>query len=98
MKKSQQLTVRVKGKGDSKQKAFATALSQVQREVLKNTSNVILRIEPLDLQVVDAKENITTEKFLFFFLPRKRQFYEVTLDITVDMTFIDLNGIEFTSK
>lgn len=98
MKKNQQLVVRVKGQGDSKQRAFALALNQVQKEVLKNTHNIMLRIEPLNIVVVSAIEKITTERFLFIFLPRKRTFYEITLDVTVDVSFVDLNNIEFTSK
>lgn len=98
MKKNQQMTIQVKGTGDSKQKAFATALNQVQKEVLKNTSNIILRIEPLDVQIVSAYEKVTTERFLFVFLPRKKEFYEITIDVSVDVSFIDLSTVEFTSK
>jgi conserved hypothetical protein EF_0831/AHA_3912 len=98
MQKTQQMIVRVKGQGDSKQRAFATALNQVQKEVLKNTGNIMLRIKPLNIEVVSASEKITTERFLFIFLPRKRTFYEITLDISVDISFVDLKDIEFTSK
>ncbi|MCO6549256.1 MAG: DUF4312 family protein [Gilliamella sp.] len=98
MKKTEQIRVRVKGHGDSKQRAFAIALSQVQKEVLKNINNIMLRIEPIDIQVVSAIEKITTERFLFIFLPRKKTFYEITLDVSVNLIFIDLNDIKCTSK
>ncbi|WP_392559404.1 DUF4312 family protein [Orbus mooreae] len=98
MKQNEQMTVRVKGSGNSKQKALATALSQVQREVLKNSSTVLLRIEPLDIQVVTASAKISTEKFLFFFLPRKKEHYEITVDVVVDVTFVEINKIEFVTK
>ncbi|OCG19505.1 cytoplasmic protein [Gilliamella sp. Fer1-1] len=98
MKKQEQILVRVKGHGDSKQRTFSNALSQVQKEVLKNTNNILLRIEPIDIQVVSAIEKIVMERFLFIFLPRKKTFYEITLDVSVNVTFIDLNDIEFTSK
>lgn len=95
MKQTQQITVRVTGQGDSKQKAFSSALSQIQREVLKNTNNIILRIEPLDLAVISHKHEITTEKFLFFFFARQKAFYQVTLDVTVMLSFVDLNQVGF---
>ncbi|OCG67668.1 cytoplasmic protein [Gilliamella sp. Nev5-1] len=98
MKKQEQILVRVKGHCDSKQRTFSNALSQVQKEVLKNTNNILLRIEPIDIQVVSAIEKIVMERFLFIFLPRKKTFYEITLDVSVNVTFIDLNDIEFTSK
>lgn len=98
MKKTEQIQVRVTGQGDSKQRAFAIALNQVQKQVFKNTNNVMLRIEPLDISVVSAIEKITTERFLFIFLPRKKTFYDITLDVSVNVTFIDLNDIKFISK
>lgn len=98
MKKNQQMTVRVKGTGNSQQKAFAAALAQVQREILKNSNSIILRIEPLDVQVVTAYADISTEKFLFFFLPRKKELYEITIDVVVDVTFVDMADIEFVVK
>lgn len=98
MKKTEQIQVRVTGQGDSKQRAFAIALNQVQKQVLKNSNNIMLRIEPLDITVVSAIEKITIERFLFIFLPRKKTFYDITLDISVNVTFIDLNDIKFISK
>jgi len=98
MKKNQHISVKVTGKGNSKQQAFASALAQVQPQVLKNSQHIILRIEPLDIDIISAQEKLTTEKFLFFFLPRKKAFYEVMLNISVDVTFIDMNNIEFIHK
>ncbi len=98
MKQNQQQIVRVSGQGDSKQRAFANALSQVQKQVLKNSSNMMLRIEPLNIQIVSAIKNITTERFLFIFLPRKKAIYDITLDVAVDVCFVDLSHIEFTSQ
>ncbi|WP_392566690.1 DUF4312 family protein [Utexia brackfieldae] len=97
MKDCQQLTVRVQGSADSKQRAFALALSSVQKEVLKNNTNIIIRIEPVDVAVVSATEKITTEKFLFFFLSRQRASYSITLDVTVDVCFIDITKINFAA-
>lgn len=98
MKKQQQMTIRVKGSGNSKQNAFAIALSQVQQEVTKKINNILLRIEPVDIQVICASESITTERFLFFFLPRKKLDYRITLDVVVDVTFVDINTIAFKSE
>ncbi len=98
MRKIEQVQVRVTGQGDSKQRALAIALNQVQKQMLKNTNNVMLRIEPLDVSVVSATEKITTERFLFIFLPRKKAFYDITLDVSVNVTFLDLNDIKFISK
>ncbi|MFH8135299.1 DUF4312 family protein [Pantoea osteomyelitidis] len=96
--KEQYITqVRVQGKGDSKAKAFADALSQVQSQVLRSTQKILLRIEPQDVQVLRAQESVRTEKFLFFFLARQRRSYSVELEITVSVSVIDSEKVTFTT-
>jgi len=98
MKEQYTTSVKVEGKGDSKAKAFASALANVQGKVLKSTSNILLRIEPQDVSVLKAEEKITKEKFLFFFLPRERKVYTVTLEITVNVTMINTEKVVFVTK
>ncbi|RMN21154.1 hypothetical protein ALQ63_03243 [Serratia plymuthica] len=98
MKEHYTTSVKVEGKGDSKAKAFASALANVQGTVLKSTSNILLRIEPQDVSVLKAEEKITKEKFLFFFLPRERKTYTVTLEITVNVTMINTEQVVFVTK
>lgn len=98
MKEQFTTTVNVSGKGDSKQRAFADALSKVQNTLLKSTSKVLLRIEPQDVKVVRAHESVRKEKFLFFFLARERRTYSVELDITVSVTVIDTDSVDFSTQ
>ncbi|ANS44979.1 DUF4312 family protein [Serratia inhibens] len=98
MKEQYTTSVKVEGKGDSKAKAFASALANVQGTVLQSTSNILLRIEPQDVSVLKAEEKITKEKFLFFFLPRERKVYTVTLEITVNVTMINTEKVVFVTK
>jgi len=97
MKEQFTTTVNVSGSGGSKGKAFADALSRVQNTVLKSTSKILLRIEPVDVQVLRATENIKTEKFLFFFLARERRLYSVDLSITVNVSVIDTEKVDFSA-
>ena len=98
MKEQYTTQVQVKGKGDSKEKAFANALGNVQNTVLKSTQNILLRIEPQDVKVLNAELSVKKEKFLFFFLPRERKTYSVELDITVNVTIINTDKVVFISK
>ncbi|WP_067704070.1 MULTISPECIES: DUF4312 family protein [unclassified Erwinia] len=98
MKEQFTTTVNVSGKGDSKSRAFADALSRVQNTLLKSTSKVLLRIEPQDVRVVRAQQSVRKEKFLFFFLARERRSYSVELDITVSVTVIDADKVDFVTK
>ena len=70
----QQVVVTVEGKGDSKQHAFASALGEIQKKMMQE-SEVILRIEPVEVEVVKAVQQSYKERFLFFFFPRIRTHY-----------------------
>ena len=98
MKQQLTTTVRVEGKGENKAAAFSSALSQVQRTVLKSTQNILLRIEPQDVKVITAEETVKREKLLFFFLVRERKSYYVALDITVNLTAINTDQVVFVTK
>lgn len=97
MNQSSKKTVRVSGDGNTKDHAIASALSKIQKKVMSDNGNkgVILRIEPLDVTIVEAQEIASTERFLLFFFPRKRIRYEVTLDVQVDIMFMDTAEVDF---
>ncbi|MGY0145871.1 DUF4312 family protein [Edwardsiella tarda] len=95
MKEQFTTTVRVKGKGESKARAFAEALNQVQATVMKSSPHILLRIEPQDVVVVQAQLAVRKEAFLFFFLRRERRTFSVELDVTVSVTALDLNKVDF---
>ncbi len=95
MKEHLKTVVRVSGHGDTRQKAIADALNAVQRTVLKGTENIILRIEPLDISVVKAELKVSKEKFLFFLFPRERELYSIVLDVSLDVTILNVKEIHF---
>ncbi|ACS86921.1 MULTISPECIES: DUF4312 family protein [Musicola] len=97
MKEQFTTTVHVSGSGDSKAKAFSDALSRVQSTLLRATDKVLLRIEPQDVKVLRAQEQVKNEKFLFFFLARQRRYYRVELEITVSVTAINTQSVTFTT-
>ncbi|ECB3187900.1 DUF4312 family protein [Salmonella enterica subsp. enterica serovar Montevideo] len=72
MKEQFTTTVRVKGKGDAKARAFADALNHVQSAVMRESPYILLRIEPQDVRIVQAHESVRKEAFLFFDAPRDK--------------------------
>ncbi|QWR80594.1 DUF4312 family protein [Cronobacter sakazakii] len=98
MKEQFTTTVRVKGKGDTRARAFADALNQVQAAVMKASPHILLRIEPQEVQVVHARETVRKEAFLFFFLRRERRALSVELDVTVNVTAINLDKVDFVTQ
>lgn len=94
----QQQIIRVEGVAEEKNKAFANALSQVQNHIIKDSKDVTLRIEPISVDVVKAQQETYTERFLFVFFPRVRRNFRVTLDVTVDITMIEMDLIQFVEQ
>lgn len=95
MLKKVQDTIRIEGKGASKELAMANAFNKIQKDVMQKYGKIMLRIEPLDVCVITADAITYTEKFLFFFFPRKRTNYAITLDVTIEMSYIDQEEIAF---
>lgn len=95
MLKNFEMQVEVTGHAASKQHAVAAALADVQRAVSQPHNNVLLRIQPLNVDVIEAREIRKTEKFLFFFLPRERRRYVVRLRVSVSVSVIDINSVAF---
>ena len=91
-------SVTVSGRGDSKAQACAYALSGVQRAVMAAGHQVLLRIEPMRVTVVAAEEVRRRERFLFFFLPRDRRSYAVTLEVAVCVTALDIEAVPFAVR
>lgn len=90
--------IQVEGTGKEKNLAFANALNQIHNRVLKEKNDVVVRIEPLDITILKAEQETFTERFLFFFLPRTRADYRVLLDVTVEITLIEMETVPFIEK
>lgn len=90
--------VRVEGKAEKKNQAFSNALNQIHGKVLKESDDVILRIEPIHTDIVVAEEEQYVEKFLFFFLKRTRINYKVMMDVEVEISWIPVESVQFVTK
>ncbi|MBM7689441.1 hypothetical protein BCR24_10355 [Enterococcus ureilyticus] len=90
--------IQVEGTGKEQNLAFANALNQIHNRVLKEKDDVIVRIEPVAIQIIKAEQETYTERFFFFFLPRKRADYRVLLNVEVEITLIEMETISFVEK
>ncbi len=98
MKEQFTTTVRVAGKGESKSRAFADALNHVQAAVMKSSSRILLRIEPQERDGCSCARSGTKRGVSVFFLRRERRTYSVELDVTVNVTAIDLDKVDFVTQ
>ena len=88
-------SVIVTGLGEKKEYAFADALGKVQNLIMKNSNDVLLKIQPEDVRIIEAREVEYTERFLFFFFPRVRYKYEVKMEVFVEIVKINVNEVVF---
>lgn len=96
MKKTLQDLIRIKGTGNSKEHAINQALGNIQKSVMsKYAGSMIIRIEPINVSVVEAQEFSYIERFLLLFFPRKRSKYSVVLDVEVNLFLLDTQEIVF---
>ncbi|WPK12132.1 DUF4312 family protein [Lysinibacillus louembei] len=95
MKKTFQAKVQVEGVGQSKELAINTALGSIQKKIMSSYKGLILRIEPLDVSIIEAKETAYTERFFLFFFPRQRSKYKVVLEVEVNVFLLDAEEIVF---
>lgn len=59
---------------------------------------MIIRIEPMNIDIVSAIEEIYAERFLLFFFPRSRSQFQVVMDVTVDLFLVNIENIDFKKK
>lgn len=88
----------VAGSGKEKAHAFSHALQSIQGKLMKQSSDVFLQIEPVDVEILRAEQQETTERFLFFFLPRQKITYFVELKVKVSVKKISQEQMNFTLK
>ena len=98
MYKKLQHKVRIEGKGNTKDHAIANALGMIQKKVNKELNGMIIRIEPMKIEVVEATEETYTERFLMLLFPRKRSHFKLVMDIEVDLFILETDKINFVEK
>jgi len=84
------------GQGETKEAALSKLFSQVQGEVRKSVKGAPIRVEPKDLKIVSADVTRYTERFLGILFPRARSRYSIQARVTVQVTVLDLDTIQFT--
>lgn len=96
MQKKQHYKVEVTGTGKTTEQAVASALGKIRKKVTEQLKGMIIRIEPLHVEIVEAIEKEEIERFLLLFFPRKKSTFTVTMHVEVQVTILQLEEIHFT--
>ena len=84
--KNETIKVEIEKKKKNKQEAVANAFRYLSKNVSERIGDeIMVYMKPADVNILDIDINEHTERFLFIFLPRKKQEVRVKLLITVDV-------------
>lgn len=98
MIKSQHITVTISGNGNTKDEAVSRALSKIQKQIFSEVNQLVIRAEPESIEEVEATFEEYTERFFFFFLPRKKLKCKVTLEVDVNLKTMDSENLNWQKK
>lgn len=84
----------VEGNGENKFEAISDALQKISKEIISDDS-VTVQISPLNVNIKSAEKNVYTERFLWLFLPRKRENFHIQLLVQVSVKCLDVDSINF---
>lgn len=90
-----EVTLTLTGSGESERAAFQNILNEMKKQVTGNDADMMLQIEPRNMEVLSADKTVRTEKFLGILFPRTRTRYEIKANITVMLRYMDLSKIEY---
>lgn len=95
---NQEVSVFVSGSGKTKEEAFARAISKVQKSASQQVAGTVIRIEPLEVELLEGNEVIATERFLFLFFKREVSTFTVKVKVKVNLYAVDINCMEFKKE
>lgn len=86
-----EISVQIEGEGGTKEQALDAAFATLKKRI----GGTLLRIQPLDVEVIQAVEKRYTERFLFLFFPRVRTKYYLQLKVRVQTVSVCMDKVEF---
>ncbi|WP_079912583.1 DUF4312 family protein [Paenibacillus sp. 32352] len=88
----------VSGTAETKAGAFQNALSQMKKNIAKEIPDILLQIEPQDVEVLKATEHTYKERFLGLLFPRTRTRYDITIRVDVKIRAVMLSEVPFEQQ
>lgn len=96
--KTETVETKIVGKGDTKERALGDVFRQVPQSVRDKVSGTCFRIQPVEVTVANAVEFRKREKFLGFLFARTRIEFRITAQVVVEVSSLDVEGVDFVLK
>ena len=94
MKESSLVTITkefvLEGKGKTKKDAVESVFSKLRDQAYKSIDYPIVQMTPNEVQILEVKVVDTTEAFMFVFMKRVRQSFQVKMNVEVVIKYIEL--------
>lgn len=88
-----QATLELSGVGTTLREALGAVFSQVQDAAGNSDDEVLIHVTPEDMEILDAEEEIHTERFLGFLFPKKKKKVSIKVRIIVKISSISIDEI-----
>lgn len=80
----------LEGKGKTKKEAVESIFSKLRTQVYKTIDFPIVQMVPNEVHILDVKVVDTTEAFMFVFMKRTKQSYQIKMSVDVVIKYIEL--------
>ena len=81
------------GVGATLREALVVVFSQVQSAAGGSDDQVLIHVTPEEMEIIDAVEEVHTEKFLGFLFPKKKKRISIKVRLTVKISSISIHEI-----
>lgn len=84
------MTIKLTAEGESYEQIMGKLFNQLRKQVYKQLNKSIIQMDTNAVYIESEEKSTTTEKFLFFFMPREKTNLTITANIEVVVKYIDL--------
>lgn len=90
---SRLMSIEVLGNGPTSDQAISNAISSIKKTVFNELEELIVRIEPNEIEVVEAVITERKERFMFILFPRVKRVFSIKLRVEVELKLLNTSVI-----
>lgn len=95
---SRKMSIEISGKGPTRDQAIGNAIGSIKNTVFKELEELIVRIEPNQMKVLEAVMSERKERFMFILFPRIKRAFKVKLHVEVELMLLDTTTVSWTKE
>lgn len=81
--------------GNSLDDAVGNLFQVMRKQIFEDIRHPIIHMEAKAVYFEDVKVKKETERFLFLFMPREKQYFTITAKIIVDVKYLNISKEDF---